>query len=145
MVDALMLAAGAPERILVVDDEPSIRRLLVRLLKSGGYEVTSAPDGAAALALLDGVDPDALPDLILLDRTMPGLDGIGVCRAIQALGLGAQTPLVIFISALGTTQNQVDGLEAGAVDYVVKPFEPCLLYTSPSPRDRTSSRMPSSA
>jgi two-component system, cell cycle response regulator len=105
------------ERILVVDDEPDIRRLLARLLKSGGYHVTAAPDGPTALALAAELDPD----LVLLDVSMPGMDGYAVCRALQQR---ERVPAVIFVSAYGTTRDRVEGLEAGAVDYVVKPFDP---------------------
>jgi diguanylate cyclase (GGDEF)-like protein len=108
----------APERILVVDDEPDIRRLLARLLKNGGYTVSVAANGEEALAAVDA----EIPDLVLLDVSMPGQDGFAVCRELQKLG--PKVPAVIFLSAFGTTHDRVAGLEAGAVDYVVKPFDP---------------------
>src|SRR5215208_1180320 len=102
-----------PEHILVVDDEPDIRRLLARLLKNGGYTVSVAASGDEALAVVK----EDIPDLVLLDVSMPGQDGFAVCRELQKLG--PKVPSVIFLSAYGTTDDRVAGLEAGAVDYVV--------------------------
>jgi two-component system, cell cycle response regulator len=116
----LPLDETRPERILVVDDDPDIRRLLVRLLANGGYDVRAAADSDEALSAVQ----DPVPDLVLLDVSMPGRDGVEICREIQHLGLGSRTPPVIFLSALGTTRHRVDGLEAGGTDYIVKPFEP---------------------
>ena len=123
-VRVLGLEESRPERILVVDDDSDIRNLLVRLLRSGGYDVSDAPDGHEALRRLTEAPVHALPDLLLMDVTMPGMDGVATCVALQALGLGSHTPPVIFLSALGAPQERVDGLEAGAVDYIVKPFVP---------------------
>ncbi len=123
-VRLLGLEESRPERILIVDDDSDIRNLLVRLLRSGGYDVSDAPDGHEALRRLIEAPVNALPDLVLMDVTMPGMDGVATCLALQSLGLGTHTPPVIFLSALGASQDRVDGLEAGAVDYIVKPFVP---------------------
>ncbi|HXI18263.1 MAG TPA: response regulator, partial [Chloroflexota bacterium] len=99
-VRVLGLEESRPERILVVDDDSDIRNLLVRLLRSGGYDVSDAPDGHEALRRLTEAPVHALPDLLLMDVTMPGMDGVATCVALQALGLGSHTPPVIFLSAL---------------------------------------------
>jgi two-component system response regulator MprA len=101
--------------ILVVDDEPAVRQALTRALSFEGYAVRSAVDGRTALdALL--VDP---VDAVLLDVTMPGLDGIEVCRRLRAAG--DQTP-ILMLTARHATADRVAGLDAGADDYLVKPF-----------------------
>jgi two-component system, cell cycle response regulator len=110
--------ALAPERILIVDDEPDIRHLLARLLKGGGYNVSMAGSGDEALAAVQA----EIPDLVLLDVSMPGMDGFAVCHELQKLG--PSMPAVIFLSAFGASDARVTGLDAGAVDYVVKPFDP---------------------
>jgi two-component system response regulator MprA len=102
-------------RILVVDDEPQLRRALERALKLEGYEVELAADGEQALAAVAGSGPDA----IVLDVLMPKLDGLEVCRALR--GGGDHTP-VLMLTARDAVQDRVDGLDAGADDYVVKPF-----------------------
>jgi two-component system response regulator ResD len=103
-------------RILVVDDEERIRRLLKMYLEKEGYEIEEAMDGEQALEL-------ALAhtyDLILLDIMLPGIDGIEVCSRLRAV---KSTP-VIMLTAKGEEGNRVHGFEAGADDYVVKPFSP---------------------
>ena len=107
-----------PIRILVADDDPDILFLVSRLLERAGYDVVRARDGREALQLAR----ETLPDLLILDVSMPGADGYAVCRAIQADGPNA--PPVIFLTANALTAARVDGLDAGAVDYIVKPFEP---------------------
>ena len=102
-------------RILVVDDEPQLRRALERALKLEGYEVELAADGDQALAAVAGKHPDA----IVLDVLMPKRDGLEVCRALRAEG--DQTP-VLMLTARDAVRDRVDGLDAGADDYVVKPF-----------------------
>jgi two-component system, OmpR family, response regulator MprA len=102
-------------RILVVDDEPQLRRALERALKLEGYEVELAADGDEALAMVAAAPPDA----IVLDVLMPKRDGLGVCRALRAAG--DHTP-VLMLTARDAVQDRVDGLDAGADDYVVKPF-----------------------
>jgi two-component system response regulator MprA len=101
--------------ILVVDDEPAVRQALTRALSFEGYAVRSAVDGRSALdALL--VEP---ADAVLLDVTMPGIDGIEVCRRLRAAG--DQTP-ILMLTARHATSDRVAGLDAGADDYLVKPF-----------------------
>jgi diguanylate cyclase (GGDEF)-like protein len=103
--------------ILVADDDPDILRLLGMILERDGYRVVSAADGLAALRLAR----EEQPDLCVLDVSMPGADGYTVCRELQAAG--ANAPPVIFLTAHAHTTARIDGLDAGAVDYVVKPFE----------------------
>ena len=102
-------------RILVVDDEPQLRRALERALKLEGYEVELATDGDAALAAVAGVGPDA----IVLDVLMPNRDGLSTCRELR--DRGDRTP-VLMLTARDAVKDRVDGLDAGADDYVVKPF-----------------------
>jgi DNA-binding NtrC family response regulator len=108
----------APEDILVVDDTPANLRLLTDLLAQNGYRVRPASDGALALKSVAA----RMPDLILLDVSMPELDGYEVCRRLKADEQTRRIP-VIFISAFGDTQQKVAGFAAGGVDYITKPFE----------------------
>jgi two-component system, OmpR family, response regulator MprA len=102
--------------ILVVDDDPPIRRMLDRTLTAEGYAVASAADGGAALAEVER----SAPDLIVLDVAMPGVDGLAVCRRLRAKGLA--TP-VLLLTARDDLRDRVGGLDAGADDYLVKPFQ----------------------
>ncbi|MBA2546617.1 MAG: response regulator transcription factor [Solirubrobacterales bacterium] len=102
-------------KILVVDDEPQLRRALERALKIEGYEVELAADGDEALAAVASVNPDA----IVLDVLMPVRDGLDVCRELRARN--DHTP-VLMLTARDAISDRVDGLDAGADDYVVKPF-----------------------
>jgi two-component system, OmpR family, response regulator MprA len=102
-------------RILVVDDEPAVRVALERALRLDGYQVELAADGGAALDALS-VSP---PDVVLLDVLMPRLDGISVCRRMREAGY--RVP-VLMLTARDTVSDRVAGLDAGADDYVVKPF-----------------------
>ena len=104
------------ERILVVDDETSIRRILETRLKMAGYEVITAADGEEALDAFQKENPD----LVVLDVMMPKLDGYGVTREIRKT---ADTPIII-LTALGDVSERITGLELGADDYVIKPFSP---------------------
>ena len=103
------------ETILVVDDDLPIRRMLQRTLVAEGYDVVAAADGGAALTQIER----SVPDLLLLDVTMPGVDGLGVCRRVRARGLS--TPILL-LTARDAVSDRVDGLDAGADDYLVKPF-----------------------
>jgi len=104
------------EKILVVDDEASIRRILETRLSMIGYTVVAAADGDEALA----VYKKELPNLIILDIMMPKLDGYGVCQEIRK---DSDIP-IIMLTALGDVADRITGLELGADDYVVKPFSP---------------------
>jgi OmpR family response regulator RpaB len=104
------------EKILVVDDEASIRRILETRLSMIGYDVVTAADGEEAL----GIFQEATPDLVVLDVMMPKLDGYGVC---QELRKETDVP-IIMLTALGDVADRITGLELGADDYVVKPFSP---------------------
>jgi DNA-binding response OmpR family regulator len=108
------MTSGA-ERILVVDDDPSLRRMLERTLSAEGYAVTVAGDGGAALAAVERT----APDVIVLDVAMPSPDGLAVCRRLRARGLA--TP-ILMLTARDAVDSRVEGLEAGADDYLVKPF-----------------------
>ena len=104
------------EKILVVDDEASIRRILETRLSMIGYDVVTAADGEEALDTFRKADPD----LVVLDVMMPKLDGYGVC---QELRKESDVP-IIMLTALGDVADRITGLELGADDYVVKPFSP---------------------
>jgi OmpR family response regulator RpaB len=104
------------ERILVVDDETSIRRILETRLKMAGYEVITAADGEEALEAFQKNNPD----LVVLDVMMPKLDGYGVTREIRK---NSDTPIII-LTALGDVSERITGLELGADDYIIKPFSP---------------------
>ena len=101
--------------ILVVDDDAPIRRMLQRTLAAEGYDVSSTPDGGAALAAVER----AVPDLVVLDVAMPGVDGLAVCRRLRAKGLSLP---ILLLTARDAVPDRVAGLEAGADDYLVKPF-----------------------
>jgi DNA-binding NtrC family response regulator len=109
---------SAREEILVVDDTPASLRLLTELLTQHGYHVRPAEDGALALESVAA----KTPDLILLDVSMPGMDGYEACRRLKADEKSSRIP-VIFISAFGDTRQKVTGFEAGGIDYITKPFE----------------------
>jgi two-component system, OmpR family, response regulator MprA len=103
-------------KILVVDDEPAVRDSLRRALELEGYEVDLAPDGEAALAQLE---QPAHPDAVVLDILMPGIDGLEVCRRLREAG--DEVP-VLMLTARTEVDSRVAGLDAGADDYLPKPF-----------------------
>ncbi len=103
-----------PQHILIVDDEPNILATVAPLLRGNGYEVLSAMTGRAGL---DAVDRDK-PDLIVLDLGLPDLDGIDVCRQVRHT---SSAPIIV-LSARGAEGDKVAALDAGADDYVTKPF-----------------------
>ena len=101
--------------VLVVDDEPEVRSSLEGGLAFEGYDVSTAPDGGRALGLL----AERLPDVVVLDVMMPFVDGLEVCRRIRAKGYDVP---VLLLTARDATVDRVEGLDAGADDYLVKPF-----------------------
>ena len=101
--------------VLVVDDDGPIRRMLERTLAAEGYAVAVAADGGSALAAVERSVPDAL----VLDVAMPDLDGLAVCRRLRAKGLALP---IILLTARDAVHDRVAGLDAGADDYLVKPF-----------------------
>jgi two-component system response regulator MprA len=103
--------------VLVVDDDAPILRMLERTLTAEGYEVETAADGGAALAAVER----AVPDVVVLDVAMPGLDGLAVCRRLRRAGLAVP---VLLLTARDSVSDRVAGLDAGADDYLVKPFAP---------------------
>jgi two-component system response regulator MprA len=101
--------------VLIVDDDAGVRRMLARTLEAEGYGVSVAADGGSALVEIER----AAPDLVLLDVTMPGLDGLGVTRRLR--GKGDALP-VLLLTARDAVADRVAGLDSGADDYLVKPF-----------------------
>ena len=124
------------QRILIVDDDANIAELISLYLMKECYETKIVGDGESALREF----PSFKPNLVLLDLMLPGIDGYQVCRELRTV---SQVP-IIMLSAKGEIFDKVLGLELGADDYMIKPFDSkelvarvkaCLLYTSPSPRD----------
>ncbi|MEV6112550.1 response regulator transcription factor [Streptomyces sp. NPDC052109] len=105
-----------PQTVLLAEDDRAIRHALERALTLEGYEVTAVADGVEALAQAHKTPPDVL----LLDVMMPGIDGLQVCRVLRAEG--DRTP-ILMLTALVETADRIAGLDAGADDYVVKPFD----------------------
>ncbi len=102
--------------VLVVDDEPIVREVVVRYLQREGYTTLEASDGERARIVLEGQKPD----LVVLDVMLPGMDGLELCRWIRAR---SELP-VILLTARGEEADRIVGLELGADDYVTKPFSP---------------------
>jgi two-component system response regulator MprA len=101
--------------VLVVDDEPAVRDALDRALRAEGYRVSTAADGRAALVRV----AEDHPDVVVLDVLMPVMDGLEACRALRAAG--DRTPILV-LTARDSVADRVEGLDAGADDYLVKPF-----------------------
>jgi two-component system response regulator MprA len=99
----------------VVDDDAPIRRMLSRTLAAEGYAVEASPDGGTALAAVER----SAPDLVVLDVAMPGIDGLAVARRLRDKGLGVP---ILLLTARDGVPDRVAGLDAGADDYLVKPF-----------------------
>jgi len=107
-------------RVLIADDEATSRHLIQATLTGWGFEVLVAAEGGEALSILEGSSP---PEIVLLDWMMPGADGLEVCRRLRAAKPHATT-YIILVTARGGLENVVLGLEAGADDYLTKPFDP---------------------
>ncbi|MGW0882068.1 response regulator transcription factor [Streptomyces sp. NPDC002671] len=105
-----------PQTVLLAEDDRAIRHALERALTLEGYEVTAVADGVEALAQAHRTPPD----ILVLDVMMPGIDGLQVCRVLRAEG--DRTP-ILMLTALVETADRIAGLDAGADDYVVKPFD----------------------
>ena len=105
-----------PEAVLLVDDDAPILRMLERTLAAEGYAVSAVADGGSALAHVER----SMPDVIVLDVAMPGLDGLAVTRRLRAKGLVVP---ILLLTARDALDARVEGLDVGADDYLVKPFE----------------------
>jgi CheY-like chemotaxis protein len=111
---------GQTWRVLVVEDHDVSRHLLEKNLIYWGYEVMPVADGESAMGVLAGEDP---PALALIDWVMPGMSGLDICKSVREQA-GRPYIYLILLTALGTRKDVMSGLEAGADDYVIKPFEP---------------------
>lgn len=121
-------------RVLIVDDDPALAEMLGIVLNNEGYEVTKCADGGQAL----DVYREAKPDIVLLDVMLPGMDGIEICRRLRNESL---VP-IIMLTARTDTIDVVSGLEAGADDYVTKPFKPQELVARVRARLRRGEESP---
>lgn len=119
----LPVATGAEERglskILVIDDDPFSAKLIDSTLRAAGFSSSYCCDPRQALAVIGS----ELPDLLIMDVVMPGLDGFDLCRSVRANPAMQLTP-IIFVTRRGDVEQRVAGLEAGGNDYIAKPFEP---------------------
>jgi DNA-binding response OmpR family regulator len=106
----------ADRRVLIVEDDVTVAEVAMSYLRAAGLLVSHVEDGFAALAEIER----SVPDLVILDRMLPGIDGAEVCRRIRQR---SSTP-VIMLTALGSEDDRIDGLTAGADDYLTKPFSP---------------------
>lgn len=106
----------ADRRLLLVEDDPTVAEVARNYLRAAGFLVDEVTDGFQALETL----AEAVPDLVILDRKLPGIDGTEVCRRLRAF---TSVP-VLMLTALSATEDRIDGLEAGADDYLTKPFSP---------------------
>jgi two-component system, OmpR family, response regulator ResD len=111
--------ARKTKKILVVDDEPSIRDLLRVVLESRGFKVIEAGNGLEALHIFEANQPD----MVILDVMMPQMDGMECCRRLRTI---TESP-ILMLTAKGEDYDQVSGLDCGADDYVIKPFTPMVL------------------
>jgi two-component system response regulator MprA len=115
----LVSAALPRPRVLVVDDDKAVRESLRRSLEFNGYDVSMAADGAEALAGLSAAGPTTAPDVVVMDVMMPRLDGIEATRALRSAG--NDVPILV-LTARDAVGDRVEGLDAGADDYLTKPF-----------------------
>jgi DNA-binding response OmpR family regulator len=115
-----------PVKILVVDDEADTISLLTVTLNQAGYEVVTANCGQACLQMV----PEEHPDLILLDMMMPDMSGLDVLKTLQETYGTYNTPPVIFFTAKNRMEDRIEGLEAGAFKYLIKPTPRALLLNT---------------
>ena len=111
----MLASENQPGRVLVVEDDEAIADVLRRTLRQEGHEVRSSADGVEALRAAE----EFVPDLVILDLGLPGLDGVEVCRRLRA---ESDVPILI-LTARSDLDDRVVGLDSGADDYLVKPFE----------------------
>jgi sigma-B regulation protein RsbU (phosphoserine phosphatase) len=123
-------------RILVAEDDPITQRLLQSTLARLGWDVITAPDGVAAWQMLDTLEGQEAPQLVLLDWMMPGLDGIEICRKLRTTP-GFELMYIILLTSRSEKEDLAMGLAAGANDYITKPFHPAELES----RVRVGQRM----
>jgi len=107
-------------RLLMIDDDARLSKMVSDYLGQSGFEVSHAPDGESGLEQL----PLVQPSLVILDLMMPGIDGLEVCRRMRALPNEAANTPVLMLTAKGDPMDRIIGLEMGADDYLPKPFEP---------------------
>ena len=107
------------EKILIVDDDANLLRLIGQVLQRAGYQPIAATNGASALQKIRGEQPD----LVILDVMLPGMSGIELCKQLRENEETAALP-IIMLSALGQVDNTIEGLEAGADEYLSKPINP---------------------
>lgn len=124
------------KRILIVDDDITLRVALTRYLENRGYSIQNAGSGAEALVMFEQ-DP---PDLVVSDVLMPGMDGFEFCRRLRATRSGQLVPF-IFLSSRGEVEARIQGHHTGADDYLVKPFEPRELVAKIDAQLERSRRM----
>jgi two-component system KDP operon response regulator KdpE len=124
-----------PSRVLVVDDEPQITRVLRTVLTSQGYDVRTAAEGESAMAQFSAW----MPELVITDLVMPHMDGIQLCRRIREV---SNIPIIV-LSVKGEERSKVDALDSGADDYVTKPFGIDELMARVRAALRRSSAVPS--
>lgn len=125
-------------KVLLVDDEPRIERVVGDLVRDAGYDFAYAENGLAALAVV----PRETPDIIIMDVMMPKMDGFAACRELRAQGI---TCPVIFLSAKGDIVDKGVGFAAGGDDYMVKPFDPRELLMHIEAQLRRANMKPASA
>ena len=131
----MMAGAAEKSRVLVVDDEPQITRVLRTVLTSQGYQVRTASEGEAALTSF----AEFRPELVITDLYMPHMDGVELCRRIRAL---SPVPIIV-LSVKGEEKTKVEALDSGADDYVTKPFRMEELLARLRALIRRANRQPS--
>ncbi len=111
---------GSVNRILVADDDPVVRRVIQRAIEEDGWAVQLAADGHEAWRAIEGADP---PRIVVLDWSMPGIDGIDICRRVRGRA-GVSYVYLLMLTARADKDDVVRALDSGADDYLVKPFHP---------------------
>jgi DNA-binding response OmpR family regulator len=114
-----MCVGAAMIRALVIEDAADMRLLATRLLEENGFDVAAAPDGEEGLAIAE----EQRPDLVLLDLSLPGMDGLEVCRRLRA----SSDAYIVIVTGREDEHDKVEGLTVGADDYVIKPYSPAEL------------------